>query len=261
MPTTTHPSNVRAFLRRWLGPLGLALVPLALYATYAFWSFQRYLHLTKYDLSPRLLESYQHHFALDKPVLAQYATFLSRFLQLDFGPAVHYRDATFTIRDILLPQLGQDWVLPAILLLLALVMVFVRLRPATPRLGWILGVACIAFSTPNLFNLWFRPIHLPFPVLLLLFSLQLLALGAILVWNAGPKPFGAVAIFLLALQIPFIHYFSFHEGIIKTWIMAYSPPDPLLILSVRYCIAMNAALLALLVHYLRVWREIRLGTA
>jgi len=174
---------------------------------------------------------------------------------------VHYRDATFTIRDILLPRLGEDWGLPAVLLFLALVVVFVRLRPIRPRLGWILGVACIALSATNLFRLWLWQIHLPLPVLLLLFALQLLALGAILVWNAGPKPLGAVAIFLLGLQIPFIDHFVFHIGLVKAGMMAYSPLDPLFILSTRYCIVMNAALLALLVHYLRVWREIRLGTA
>jgi hypothetical protein len=233
MTPVTPPSNGRTFPRRWLAPLGLALVPLALYATYAFWSFQRYIDLTQYNMGPQLRESYKHHFALDKPVLAQYVTFLSRFLQLDFGPARYYRDGTFSIHDMLLPGLAQDWALPSVLLLLALALVFIRLRPARRGLGWILGLTSLALSTPNLVNLWFRPIHLPLPVLLLLFGLQLLALGVMLVWNAGPKPLGAVVIFLLGLHF----------------------------LSVRYSILLNAALLALLVHYLRIWREIRLGTS
>jgi len=48
-------------------------------------------HLSAFDLDPAVAAAERHRLGLDRPIAAQYATWLGRALRLDFGESVRYR--------------------------------------------------------------------------------------------------------------------------------------------------------------------------
>jgi oligopeptide transport system permease protein len=154
-------------------------------------------------VAPEILANLRARYALDAPLIQQYASYLGNLLRGDFGPSFKYKD--FTVTDLIaqgLPVSAQNGIAAAILAVLVGVPLGIAaaLRQNSLRDHAIMGAAMIGIVIPTfvtahllllVFGVWLKdtPFHLPAGT-----------------WNGGA--FANRILPVVCLALPFVAYLA-----------------------------------------------------